>query len=84
MLYHLSSFALEFEIDEEDEIYNHVSTSGLCSELSSPKEGFNVPSSYQKSVSTTGLAKLSFEEDILYPSLLLPLLYSASYLIGYL
>ncbi|XP_038905415.1 uncharacterized protein LOC120091453 [Benincasa hispida] len=55
----------EFEIDEDDEILNHVSTPGLNYELASSMDGLNVPSSYHKSVSTTGLAKHSFEEDIL-------------------
>lgn len=70
-LYHLYSFASEFEIDEEDESYNHVSTSGLSFELSNSKDGLNVPSSYQRSIST---AKHNFEEDILYPSLPLVIL----------
>ncbi|KGN59396.2 uncharacterized protein LOC101214784 [Cucumis sativus] len=55
----------EFEVDEDDEILNNVSTPGLHFELSSSMDGLNVPSSYQKSVSTTGLAKHSFEDDIL-------------------
>ncbi|XP_023005731.1 uncharacterized protein LOC111498640 isoform X2 [Cucurbita maxima] len=55
----------EFEIDEEDKNYNHALTSGLRFELSSSKDGLNVPSSYQRSVSMTGLAKHNFEEDIL-------------------
>ncbi|XP_022151355.1 uncharacterized protein LOC111019317 [Momordica charantia] len=60
----------EFEIDEDDEIYNHVSTSGLNFDISSPKDGLSVPSSYQRSVSTTGLAMHSFREDILLDDLL--------------
>ncbi|XP_023540282.1 uncharacterized protein LOC111800703 isoform X1 [Cucurbita pepo subsp. pepo] len=55
----------EFEIDEEDENYNHALTSGLRFELSSSKDGLNIPSSYQRSVSMTGLAKHNFEDDIL-------------------
>uniref|UniRef100_A0A9I9CWE0 Spindle and kinetochore-associated protein 3 n=1 Tax=Cucumis melo TaxID=3656 RepID=A0A9I9CWE0_CUCME len=55
----------EFEVDEDDEILNNVSTPGLHFELSSSMDGLNVSSSYQKSVSTTGLAKHSFEDDIL-------------------
>ncbi|CAK9322939.1 unnamed protein product [Citrullus colocynthis] len=54
-----------FEIDEEDGILNHVSTPGLHFELSSSMDGLNVTSSYQRSVSTTGLSKHNFEEDIL-------------------
>ncbi|TYK25364.1 putative UPF0184 protein [Cucumis melo var. makuwa] len=55
----------EFEVDEDDEILNNVSMPGLHFELSSSMDGLNVSSSYQKSVSTTGLAKHSFEDDIL-------------------
>ncbi|KAL4031623.1 hypothetical protein IC575_009908 [Cucumis melo] len=55
----------EFEVDEDDEILNNVSTPGLHFELSSSMDGLNVSSSYQKSVSTAGLAKHSFEDDIL-------------------
>lgn len=85
MLYHFSSFALAFEIDEEDGILNHVSTPGLHFELSNSMDGLNVTSSYQRSVSTTALSKHSFEEDILYVSFLPPpLVIGVSYLIGYL
>ena len=85
MLHHLSSFALEFEIDEEDENYNHALTSGLRFELSSSKDGLNIPSSYQRSVSMTGLAKHNFEDDILYCTLpsSFPCYLVVSYLIGY-
>lgn len=83
MLYHLF-FCLEFEVDEDDEILNNVSMPGLHFELSSSMDGLNVSSSYQKSVSTTGLAKHSFEDDILYPSFSHRLLFVASYLIVHL